>query len=196
MEIAENNAQRITLVQNARPLGVFVFLGVLVLCTLFTVGGLLLLFFQVSEIVAPTWAESHRASGFRWYPEGSAVPNSLAVSVAISLFFIAFNLFGLWLGGTRLLFSIRRCLVFDFRNGQIIVKQRGLFRCNDRIHPISGTFARIEEDDDDGSKFQVLRVTVVPNKDQRGWSNFLPWRRTVWSEKVEPDQVKTLSRLF
>lgn len=185
MEIAENNAERITLVENE---SVAFFLGFAVFGAFFLVCGLLMLFGQVSEIVAPGWAESHGFSGFRWHSEGSNVPSSLAVSVALSLFCVALSLSFLWLGGTRLLFSIRRHLVFDFNNGQVILKRRGLFRSPDRTVPISGTFARIEEEDDGGYKRQFLHVTAVPNEDQLG--------QTLWLEKVDPDQVKTLGRLF
>lgn len=196
MKIAENSAQRITLVQNDGPLGVFFYLWFVVFGAPFTVIGLWLLFAQVSEFVVPAWAEWHRLSGRRWHSEGSEVPTSLAVSIAISLVWTAASVFFLWFGGTRLLFSMWRRLDFDFSNGEVILKRRGLFRCSDLTHPISGTFARIEEGDDDGSKYQALRVTTVANDDRWGWSNLLPWRRTLWLERIEPDQVKTLGRLL
>lgn len=197
MEIAENNAQRITLVENAGAFAVVFILCFLVFFAFVTLFGLRLLFAQMSEILAPAWAEIQGFSGRRWRVEGSGVPTSLAVSVALSIFFTAFSVLSLFLGGNKILFSIRRRLVFDFRNGQVILKRRGLFRCPDRIHPISDTVARIEDvEDEDGAKHQVLRVKAVPVEDQRGWFNRLPWRRTLWSEKIEPYQVTTLGRLF
>ncbi len=195
MEIAEDNAQRVTLVENAGPLAVFLLLWFLVFGALFTLFGLRLLFGQLSEIVAPAWAAAHRLSGLRWHGEGSDVPLSLGVSVALSVVFVAISLSCFWLGGTRLLFSIRQRLVFDFINRQVILNRRGVLRCAERIQPLSGVLTSIEEEED-GSRYHVLRVKAVPGEGQRGWSDLRPWRRKLWSERVEPDQLEELRWLI
>jgi hypothetical protein len=198
MEIAEDNAQRVTLDENAGPLAVFLLFWFLVFGALCAVHGLWLLFRQVSEIAAPAWAETHHLIGHRWRREGSDVPLSLAVSVAMSGVVVAFGLVCLWLGGARLLLSIRQRLVFDFMKGQVILNRRGVLRCPDRIHPLSGILARIEveEDSEDGSKYHVLRVEALPGEGKRGWLDLRPWQRSLWSERVKPEQLEALRWLI
>jgi hypothetical protein len=198
MEIAEDNAQRVTLVENAGPLAVFLLLWLLVFGAISSLFGLRLLLGQVSEIVAPAWAAAHRLIGLRWHSEGSDVPLSLGVSVVLSVVFVAISLSCFWLGGTRLLFSIRQRLVFDFINRQVILNRCGVLRCPERIHPLSGILACIaeEEDGEDGSRYHVLRVKAVPGEGPRGWSDLRPWRRKLWSERVEPDQLEALRWLI